>query len=154
MALQVKFELTEKSKRWLKKYPSDFEEAFYKALKKGMWYAERQAKASFGSAGKPKVRTGHLRRSIKSDVDRKYGSLVGVLFSDVIYAAVQEEGATIRPRVKDFLRFQVGGQFVYARQVIIPARPFLGPALSDNLTKIQQIVRDSLVEQMNRPEVI
>jgi phage gpG-like protein len=152
MSLQVEFELTPKTKRWLKKYPSEFELAFYKALRKAMFYAERKAKVSFGTAGKPNVRTGHLRRSIQSDVRKKYDSLVGILFSDVVYAAVQEYGATIKPRVKDFLRFQVNGDFVYTRQVIIPARPFLGPALQDNLTTIQQIVRDEIVEQMNRPE--
>lgn len=150
--LQVKLKLADSSKRWLKKYPEDFELAFYKALRKAMFYAERKAKASFGTAGKPKVRTGTLRRSIESDVDRQYNSLVGVLFSNVVYAATQEEGRTIVPRVKDWLRFQVGGQYVFAKKVIIPARPFLGPALQDNLTKIQQIVRDEIVEQMNRPE--
>ena len=152
MSLKVGLELTRQSQRWLRKYPKEFEKAFYKALRKAMFYAERKAKTSFNTSGKPKVRTGHLRRSIQSDVEKKYNSLIGVLFSNVVYARIQEEGGTIKPRVKDFLRFQVGGETVYAKQVIIPPRPYLGPAISTNIIKIQQIVRDEIVKQMNRPE--
>ena len=154
MSLKVGLELTRQSQRWLRKYPSEFEKAFYKALRKAMFFAERKAKTSFGTAGKPNVRTGHLRRSIQSDVEKKYDSLIGVLFSNVIYARIQEEGGTIKPRVKDFLRFQGDrdGIFVYARQVIIPPRPYLEPSIQDNKTKIRNIVRDEIVKQMNRPE--
>lgn len=38
------------------------------------------------------------------------------------YARVHEYGATIKPKVAKVLKFQVGGQTVYAKHVTIPAR--------------------------------
>lgn len=152
MSLQVKLELTTETKRWMRKYSGQFERAFYKALRRAMFYAERKAKSGFGSGGRPKVVTGNLRRSIQSDVETKYNSQIGILFSNVIYAAIQEEGGKIKPKVKDWLRFQVDGQWRFAKQVILKPKPFLEPALTENITSIQKIIRDELVKQMNRPE--
>lgn len=47
--------------------------------------------------------------------------------SDLVYAPVQEFGATIRPRRAQALRFFVGGRLVFARKVTIPAQPYVTP---------------------------
>lgn len=86
------------------------------------------------------ARTGALRRSIKKGPYRQFGPNQPAeqqVYSDLIYARVQEEGATIRPRTKPFLVFRIhlptdtataSGPWVRARQVTIPPRPFLKPA--------------------------
>lgn len=42
------------------------------------------------------------------------------------HAHVHQTGATIRPRHKRRMVFRIGNQRVFARQVTIPARPFIG----------------------------
>lgn len=86
------------------------------------------------------ARSGALRRSIKKGPYRQFGPNQNgeqQVYSDLRYARVQEEGATIRPRSKPFLVFrihrptdtsQATGPWVRARQVTIPPRPFLNPA--------------------------
>ena len=70
------------------------------------------------------VRTGRLRSSIRADPPRIFsfrGSLT--VGSDLEYAAAVNDGSRphiIRPRTKQVLRFQVGGQTVFARVVHHP----------------------------------
>jgi hypothetical protein len=48
---------------------------------------------------------------------------------DVAYALAQEVGAIIRPVTKKALRFKLpDGSYVVAKQVVLPARPYLRPA--------------------------
>lgn len=125
-----------------------FVEDFDKTLKKGlinaMMFAEGQAKRSFGEPGRLKSRSGRLRGSITSGVD---DPLTGWLASDVIYGPIHEFGGTIKPKVGKYLKFQIAGQWKTVKQVVIPAKPFLRPAIQksqDNMVEIitRQIVRD------------
>ena len=70
------------------------------------------------------VRTGRLRSSIRADPPRIF-SLRGSLTvgSDLEYAAAVNDGSRphiIRPRTKQVLKFQVGGQTVFAKVVHHP----------------------------------
>lgn len=84
------------------------------------------------------VRTGRLRSSIRADPPRIF-SLRGsvTVGSDLEYAAFVNDGTKphiIRPRRAKVLRFNVGGQTVFARVVNHPgtkARPFLDRALRE-----------------------
>ena len=85
------------------------------------------------------VDTGRLRASIRADPPRIF-SLRGsvTVGSDVEYSGYVNDGTrphTIRPRrTGGVLRFQVGGQVVFARVVNHPgtrARPFLDRALRE-----------------------
>jgi phage virion morphogenesis protein len=51
--------------------------------------------------------------------------------SPLIYAGVHQTGATIKPVRAKALAFKLGGQFVRARSVFIPARPYLGMGPAD-----------------------
>lgn len=77
--------------------------------------------------GQPLVDSGRLRASITSKVqDREV-----VVGTNVQYARVHQFGATIRPKRAKLLRFPNGaGGFAFARQVTVPARPFMpiGPS--------------------------
>lgn len=68
---------------------------------------------------------GFLKQSIKAE-PRANRVTIGVVGPAQKYAGVQHHGATIRPKNKKFLRFPVGGgRFVFAKKVVIPARPFV-----------------------------
>lgn len=84
-----------------------------------------------GGPGRIQRRSGRLQKSLKRDDSQLANNVVGVTANE-IYASVHEFGATIRPVRKPFLRFQLpDGRWRSARQVRIPARPFLNPALED-----------------------
>ena len=84
------------------------------------------------------VDTGRLRSSIRADPPRVF-SLRGsvTVGSDLEYAAMVNDGTkphVIRPKNAKVLRFNVGGQVVFARVVNHPgtrARPFLDRALRE-----------------------
>lgn len=72
--------------------------------------------------GQPLRDTGRLRASIGQSADRT-GVTVG---TNVSYAAVHQFGATIRPKKPGGrLVFPGAGKMIFARQVTIPARPFM-----------------------------
>ncbi len=53
--------------------------------------------------------------------------------SNLVYAAIHEFGGIIRPRnVSGRLVFEIDGELVFAREVTIPARPYLRPAFDQN----------------------
>jgi len=146
--LNFKLEWIKQSREWMKRYPAEFKKALIKGVKHATLYAEGEAKKSFGKAGKLKVRTGHLRRSIKSSVTARHDKIVASLKSDVIYARIHEEGGIIRASSKPYLRFQVGGRWATVKQVTIPKRPFLRPAFEDNIKQISDIIQNTVTKEM------
>ena len=68
------------------------------------------------------VNEGHLRDSITSHA----GSDEVEVGSNLIYAGVHQHGATIKPKSAGKLAFKIGSHLIFADQVTIPARPFLG----------------------------
>lgn len=57
------------------------------------------------------------------------------------YAHVHQDGMTIVPKNADKLFFNIGGKTVAAKQVTIPARPFVGLS-SDNREEMLDLVTD------------
>ncbi len=72
--------------------------------------------------GRPLVDKGHLRDSNTHEVS---GDAVRI-GTNRIQAATQQFGATIKPTKAKALAFTVNGMPVFAKKVVIPARPFLG----------------------------
>ena len=81
--------------------------------------------------------SGTLRRSIQSRRERSTRGGVSYTVGPrgVPYATIHEFGGTIRPR-GEFLVFQVGGELIFARQVTIPARPYMRPAYDETSGQI------------------
>lgn len=84
------------------------------------------------------VDTGRLRASIKGKASRTWTLRPQfTVFSNVDYAPMVHDGTRphiIRPRTKQVLKFNVGGQVVFAKVVHHPgtrARPFLDRALAE-----------------------
>lgn len=59
------------------------------------------------------------------------------------YAHVHQYGAVIRPKDADKLVFRLKGKTVFAKQVVIPARPFVGIS-SENETELEDTVTNFL----------
>lgn len=72
--------------------------------------------------GKPLRDTGRLMNSI----DFRASSDEAVIGTNVKYAAVQNFGATIKPKKGKYLKFKGPDGWIFAGKVTIPARPFIG----------------------------
>jgi len=116
-------------------------------------------------AGQLRARSGRLRSSITHLVDQ--AALHAFVGTNVIYAPVHEFGATITPKRAKMLAWIHGrkkqtppskaewqrahamGTARFAKRVIIPKRPFLGPALEgqrDNISKLFAYEIDKLLD--------
>lgn len=59
----------------------------------------------------------------------------------VVYGRIQELGGVIKPIKKKLLSWvDENGVRIFAKMVTLPARPYLRPALDDNIKKIQQMI--------------
>ena len=67
--------------------------------------------------------------------------------SNMIYAAVHQLGATIRPKSAKRLVFRIGNQTIFAKEVTIPARPYLGFS-AENISEIRETVHNWLQERL------
>lgn len=61
--------------------------------------------------------------------------------SNLIYAGVHQEGATIVPKNGNVLVFGAGGETIFAKKVTIPARPYLGVS-AENGSEIETFTLD------------
>ena len=89
---------------------------------------------------KPLVGRGLLRDQIHYQIS---GDLL-LVGSNLIYAAVQQFGATIKPKNKKTLSWKIGNVSVFAKKVVIPAREYLGISVQDE-TELQNIVADHIL---------
>ena len=70
-------------------------------------------------------RDGHLHDSLSSGASVD-GSTAHWGTDRLVYARIHQLGGVVRPRRRRMLRFESGGRPVFARRVVIPARPYLG----------------------------
>lgn len=93
------------------------------------------------------VRTGRLRRSITGRVEEENGSPVGLVGTNVSYGRVHELGFKGSVKVKAHSRTIKGKAIpvrAHSRKLDIPARPFLVPALNENLPKYRGWIADGI----------
>lgn len=89
-------------------------------------------------------RSGLLRDSIK--LRRFYQltphgtaeAVIGAGNSRVPYARIHEFGGTIRAKNKPYLTFKIGNRWIRKKQVVIPARPYMGPAIEGVQERYQE----------------
>ena len=63
--------------------------------------------------------------------------------TNMIYAAVHQDGKTIKTKRAKYLKFKIGKRWAQKKKVKIPARPFLGIS-SDDRKEIKRIIRDRI----------
>jgi phage gpG-like protein len=107
-------------------------------------------------------RTHRLWKSIQPEVFRRFGRVIGIVGTDVIYAPVHEFGATIRPKEPGGkLVFSVAGergrdssgrftaaedQTIFADEVTIPRRPFMSRAFEERKGRVRQLIRENVMK--------
>lgn len=89
---------------------------------------------------RPLVGDGMLMRDIHYQIS---GDLL-LVGSNLIYAAAQQFGATIKPKHGKSLSWKIGNVSIFAKQVVIPARAYLGISIADE-TEMYAIVQDHLL---------
>jgi len=125
----------------MKLSPETFKLALHRGLTRAMLYAEAESKKRFNTAGNLHVRSGRLRASIKGTAK----GMIGSLGTSVIYGAIHERGGTITAKRVQYLKFKINGRWRSAKQVIIPPRPFLMPAIEGNKVKLMDIIKAEIL---------
>ena len=146
--LKVKLKINKSDQRKINKMPKRFKVGFIKGMRDSMYLVESTTKRRFGKPGELHARTGHLRRSIRTGVTQKPASVVGWIGTSVIYAAIHEFGGTIKPIHSKYLKFQIDGHWVSKKKVKIPKRPYLMPSIEENLERIKDILRQSIIKEV------
>lgn len=120
------------------------------ALLKFSLRAIRSSKKDYLSGPRPQklgVGTGLLRSSISAEVGKTPKGAFMKMGTWVPYARIHEEGGqtpahVILPKNGKFLVFTIGGKKIFTKKVnhpgsVIKARPFLRPAIDDNLPSLK-----------------
>ena len=124
---EVGIRTTKETKEMLSKFPEDTRKALVNAMFKASKFLEAETKKSFGKFGYPRVRTGHLRRSIYSKAYERASNVIGLIGTEVIYGKFLEEGTR---RMK--------------------ARPFLRPTVKRNEDKLAVMINNSIARELNK----
>lgn len=147
--IKFKFDYKPADRKYITSFSGRADKGLLSGVRQAMFYSENKAKSSFGQTGHLKARTGHLRRSIKSEANQKPSMIIGRIFSNIIYARIHELGGVIKPKKGKYLKFQMGGHWIMVKKVKIPARPYLRPAIADHINQIKQIIIQSTIKAYN-----
>ncbi|MCX6022999.1 MAG: HK97 gp10 family phage protein [Chloroflexi bacterium] len=110
-----------------------------------------------------RVKTGNLRRSIHVGEPWRSGDTVSVeVGTDLEYAAIHEYGGVVTPKNGKVLAWvtrgkrptsaagwkkaRKEGRVAFAKKVHIPARPYLRPALDENVAEVQEEIAKALAK--------
>ena len=117
-----------------KELTDDIEDALVTAMRKAMRFAEGESKKRFDTPGNLQVQTGTLRRSISSIVEEQHDRIMGSIFTNVIYGPPHELGLVMRTRAGSVYK--------------MPLRPFLRPAIEENINKLEDIILNELEKEL------
>lgn len=104
------------------------------------WLTRATHKVRNDAVRKAPYQTGHLKRSLTPVIRWKKG----IVWTNVIYAAIHEFWWTIRPKNRENLIFQVNGKWVQTDKVEMPERPYLRPAFSRNERFIKDVISQEI----------
>jgi phage gpG-like protein len=119
-------------------------------FKHAMLTAERRSKKKFLSGPRPSklgVVSVKLRNSIKAETTRTRTELTGKIGTKSDYGPIHEFGGVIKAKSGGYLKFKIGGNFVQVKQVVMPARPFLGPAIRSIYRKLKLDIKKKIIKE-------
>lgn len=117
----------------------------YKAMNKACAFVERTAKQKA-----PKGRTGELRNSITSKVERDGNEIVGIVFTPLHYAPYREFGTGLFAENggrKDVPWRYEDEQGEWHTTSGMRPHPFMRPALYENQNKIKELLKEGIKKQ-------
>ncbi len=82
-------------------------------------------------------RSGLLVSSIFSQVVEDGSSVMGIVGANTPYARIHEYGGVIEPKNALALRFQINGQWVTVKRVVMPERSYLRSTLAERADGIR-----------------
>ena len=152
--------------RFERNWPATVIKGFHNGLKIAHRYAISKQMTGGGKYAptlkdKLRIRSGNLRRTIAIIPPRRRnsGTFEGGLKAgsgSVLYARIHEKGGTIRARGA-FLVFKIiagyssgKGPWVRVRQVRIPERSYLEPALIKNESKVVREINKAMIDSIQR----
>jgi phage gpG-like protein len=94
-------------------------------------------------------RSGKLKRSLRTRTTAAGDVYQVVVGSSLIYAGVHERGATIRARRGRYLHFVIDGEHKQVEQVVIPARPWLGPTGDEEAQAMADILAKTIRRELS-----
>lgn len=124
--LDIQIQTTKSTEKMLLEFPQETRKALVAAMTQASLFLEAETKKSFGRSGYPKVRTGHLRRSIYSKAIERASNVIGIIGTEVIYGRFLEDGTR---RMK--------------------ARPFLRPTVKRNEDKLAVMINNHILKELN-----
>lgn len=142
--LRFNFVINERDRKAINNLDKDLFDGFVEGIDEAMRILEDEAKKT------APVLTGRLRESIKSGTTVTGRRIYGWVGSDVIYARIQEEGGIIYPKKGRYLKFQVGGQWRFARQVKIKGQHYLERALVNRVGSVQREISEVIARALGR----
>ena len=102
-----------------------------------------------GGPGRLTTRTGHLGDCFVTAVEDRGDRIAGRLDNTASYARTHELGAVIHARRADFLKFKIPGVgWRQAREVTIPSRPFMRPALEEAGPAFDELLRRRVIQEL------
>lgn len=94
-------------------------------------------------------RTGRLWRSIHSETFRRMGRVVGIVGTNVKYAAIHEFGGTIRPKsAGGMLVWRGEDGLIFAKEVKIPRRPYLSRAFAARKEVVSRLIMRAVLDEV------
>jgi len=130
----IKFRLNSESRRFLQGFSNDVQKGLRSGIRKGLLLVQREAKMSFGKPDHLKVITGYLRSSINFETKIQGNKVIGEIGSNVVYSRIHEFGGNAGP----------------GRQVYLRPRPYIFPAIENNLEAIFDKIGESIRQSVER----
>lgn len=143
--IRMDVDLSDFKKQLGKLAESIAEENLVTAAKAGGLIVQNAAKE------KSPKRTRTLSRSIHMEVVESSRYKVEIAIgTDVAYAAIHEFGGVITPKQAKVLAFEIGGELIFAKRVTILARPYLRPAMDENVQAVADQINATLAQLLAR----
>lgn len=109
-------------------------------LEKAAVFVESEAKRNAHAGGPAGFRSSHGGAGLVGSIVSEVNWPVARIGSNLKYARIHELGGIIRPVTAQFLHFVIDGQHVMTKEVHMPARPYLRPAVDNNHGRIKQLL--------------
>jgi phage gpG-like protein len=127
------------------------EGALEEIARKAKNQAKRNVSGGGSSAEQLNVRSGNLRAGIDYDMDKRGMASVARVGASAKYAGIHEYGGTIKAKNAEYLTFKTrDGTWARVKQVTMPARPYIRPAIMDHLPDVERTFSAHLTKRLGR----
>ena len=155
--MRVELKISDKSKRMIREMPEMMKPALFKGMKEAMFLVERRVKTPYLSGKALRRRTGRLRGSIAHQVKIRGDQVIATIGTNVVYGRFWELGFVGGVQVRAHARTirQAFGKAIpptrirvraHSRQIDQEARPFLRPAIDDQMRRITGLLARRIEE--------